>query len=154
MCDSSLERSAGWSEGEFYSKEYPPSLTKDLRLHINELECITVTACVKLWSEKCKGKKLLLYCDNKATVLAVNTGRSKNRFMQACLRELHHVCSLSSCELRLKYIKMADNRIPDFLSRLHKGPKYKKRFEELTKGLETKELKVPDTIFEFEFMTL
>lgn len=153
MCDASLEKAAGWCEGEFFSEFFPQELIRT-KTHINELECITATVCIKLWSNKCACKRLKVLCDNKATVLAVNTGRSRNRRMQACLRELHHVCGLNSCELRLVYIESSRNRIPDCLSRLHKGKRYKKAFEEITQGMNKKEVRVPKEIFSLQYTTL
>lgn len=153
MCDATLERSAGWCEGQFFTQPFPEELLK-LVSHINELECITVTACMKIWSQKCQGKKLLLRCDNKATVMAVNTGCSKNRIMQACLRELHHICSLNSCRVRLKYIATKLNTIADCLSRIHTHKKFKKKFEQLTLGMEKHQIKLEKEIFLFQFTTL
>lgn len=151
MCDATPQRTARWSEGEFFSRNFPAELLNDKKTNINELECITATACVKIWASKCVGKKLKVFCDNKATVIAINTGRSKNKRMQACLRELHHTCGLVSCELRMQYIRTSENRIPDALSRLHLGPKYKEEFETLTKNVKKTELTVADSNFLFAY---
>lgn len=150
MCDASLERAGAWCQGQFFTKKFPEELLAIVS-HINELECVTVTVCVKIWSQKFQGKKLMLRCDNKATVLAVNTGRSRNRVMQACLRELHHVCSLNSCVIRLKYIETRLNTIADCLSRIDQNKKFKKKFDELTKGVEKEELHLSKEVFLFQF---
>lgn len=153
-CDSSLTRSAGWCDGEYFSQCYPHEVLHWPKIHINELECITVTVCIKLWAQDCTGKRLLVYCDNKATVAAVNSGRSKNRLMQACLRELHHVCSLHSCEIRLRYIRSRENTIPDCLTRWDQGQRYRKKFEELTEHLKTKQIQVAASLFGFQYTTV
>lgn len=150
MSDASLKKAAGWCEGEFFSEFFPDKMTP-AKAHINELECVTVTICVKIWSQKCRGKRLKLFCDNKATVLAVNSGRSKNKTMQACLRELHHVCSLNSCELRLVYIETSRNRIADCLSRLHLGAKFERQFRALTEGMRTERVTIPEELFSFQY---
>lgn len=151
-CDSTLTRAAGWCAGEYFTEKYPKEVLQLPKVHINELECLTVTVCLKVWAQSCQGKKLLVKCDNKATVAAVNSGRSKNRLMQACLRELHHVCSLNSCELRLRYIRSEDNRLPDLLSRIDNA-KSKERFQELTRDLNIKEIKVLPELFTFQYTT-
>jgi hypothetical protein len=35
-----------------------------------------------------QGKKILIFCDNEASVKVINSGSSKDAFMQDCLREL------------------------------------------------------------------
>lgn len=89
-CDSTLTQAAGWCEGEFFLRKFPETLD-DERVKITQKECLTLVACVKLWADKCEGNKVLINCDNLSTVLAVNSGRSKNKFMQTCLREFTSV---------------------------------------------------------------
>ena len=73
--------------GEFFHYEFPQHILQQ-RLHINQLELLTVVVAVKTWHSKLQGLTLELLVDNEATVHAINNQRSKDPFMQDCLREL------------------------------------------------------------------
>jgi hypothetical protein len=61
-------------------------------LHINCLQLLVVIVAVKIWGKKLKGKKLFIFCDNEDSVTVVNSGSTKDSFMQNCLRELNLLC--------------------------------------------------------------
>lgn len=41
---------------------------------------------MKIWGKQFGGKKVLVYCDNEASVKVLNSGFTKDEFMQCCLR--------------------------------------------------------------------
>ena len=41
---------------------------------------------MKIWGKQFGGKKILVYCDNGASVKVLNSGLTKDEFMQCCLR--------------------------------------------------------------------
>jgi hypothetical protein len=43
---------------------------------------------MKIWGKQFGGKKVLVYCDNEASVKVLNSGFTKDEFMQCCLREI------------------------------------------------------------------
>ena len=52
---------------------------------------LSIFVAAKLWGRFWKGKKkkkIVLYCDNTNSCRALNTGITRNPFMQACLREI------------------------------------------------------------------
>ena len=55
-------------------------------LHINCLELLTISIAMKIWGKQFGGKKVLVYCDNEASVKVLNSGFTKDEFMQCCLR--------------------------------------------------------------------
>ena len=55
---------------------------------INCLELLTVVVAVKVWGSKWRGMNIQIFVDNLTTVLAINSGASRNDFISACLREL------------------------------------------------------------------
>ena len=91
--------------------------TRYLGMKIHNLEMLALICCCKLWGTEWSGKRLVAQCDNQCTVLAINTGRTKDVFMQACLRELFYWTSMYSFEIKCEYIKSQDNTLPDLLSR-------------------------------------
>ena len=87
-CDACLEGGGGWCQDTCFFAAFPENLKQDSRVCINELELITIVACIKLWAARIENRNILVFCDNKTTVDVVNAGRAKNTFAQACLREL------------------------------------------------------------------
>lgn len=67
-------------------------------LHINGLQLLSVIVCLKLWGQK--GKTICIQCDNMVSVLVINQGTSRSRFLQASLREICFICVVKECELR------------------------------------------------------
>lgn len=148
--DSSGTGMGGWSgnSGLFYHCAIPP---KFRGLDINSLECFALLLCVRKWNAQCQGKRIIINCDNMTTVSVINSGAAKCPFLQACLREIHHICALNSTEIRAKWVGTEQNSIADVLSRWDKHPKYRSQFEELTKGCQTQETKIQQTDWEFHY---
>jgi hypothetical protein len=49
-----------------------------------------------------QGKKILFFCDNEASVKVINSGSSKNAFMQDCLRELCYMAAVFQFDIKAK----------------------------------------------------
>jgi len=120
--------------------------------HINELECLCLVVALKLWSPWIKHKQIIIFSDNMVTVTIVNTGRSKNSYLQACLREIAFILCVNEAELRTVHIEGRNNRIPDYLSRWHLKGNFKALFwDEMTKcnlAYSMSELQVPTEMLE------
>jgi hypothetical protein len=50
----------------------------DDHLHINCLDMLVVIVTVHIWGKKLKGKTLLIFCDNEASVTVINSGSTKS----------------------------------------------------------------------------
>ncbi len=61
-----------------------------------------IVAC-KFWGHQWEGKHLLVKCDNEASATVLNSGKSKEYFMQACIRELAFVCATQCQNKRCPY---------------------------------------------------
>lgn len=151
--DSSATGLGGWSEqtAQFFHHTLNQ---EDRDRDINSLECLALLLCLRKWSEQCRGKKVLVYCDNQTTVAVVNLGATKSRFLQACLREIHHICALNSAEIRIVWLKTSENTIADSLSRWDQHPKYPLQFAELTKGYAKNETIIYEEDLKFLYTTL
>ena len=125
--DSCLTGGGAFCLGEFVHWCYPAKLLRR-KLNINQLECLMVVIALKLWSDKLSRKKLQFNCDNQVTVIALNSGCSRDLVIQACLREIHVMLALSHCEMRAVYLSSLENRISDALSHWHLKEKYKLQF--------------------------
>ena len=62
---------------------------------INDLEMFNVVVALRIWGDKMKGQTLSIYCDNNTSVQSFFSGRARNRFMGACLRELWWIASIN-----------------------------------------------------------
>lgn len=150
--DSSSTGLGGWAvqTGAFFHLELTPEwATKD----INSLECLALLLCLRKWAELCKGKRVLIQCDNQTTVSVIASGAAKNRFLQACLREIHHICALYSAEIKVIWVQTKQNAIADALSRWGQHPKFEKHFYNLTKGRRVSETLVSTEDLKFQYTT-
>lgn len=67
--------------------------------------------------EQLAGKRFVTWCDNKSFVGAVNKHASNSATMAFLLRILHDLQARFSFDLRIEYVKSADNIAADALSR-------------------------------------
>lgn len=129
--DACLSGAGGCFGDRFFHKVFPPCIAVQ-DLHITALELLTVMVCLKLWSPLLRGERIKIHCDNMAAVTVLNTGRSKDSFLQACLREICLLVASYEVELRAVHIYGIDNRLPDLCSRWDLDPKYKLEFSHRT----------------------
>ena len=82
--------------------------------------------CLKLWGESLKQKKVVMLCDNMATVEAINSGASRNVMVQGCLREIHKISGWHSFQLKMQYLQGCKDQVSDVLSRWSSHEKFEK----------------------------
>ena len=146
--DACLEGGGAWCEGEYWHNQFPPFILEQ-GLHINALELLVIVVSIKVWKRKLRGRRLLINCDNSASVEVLNKGKTRDPFLQACLREIEFVAGQGEYEIRARHIPGVDNRLPDLLSRWHKGPEYQAEFIERTSNIHSKEIFIYEGLFKF-----
>ena len=147
--DASLYGAGGWATGsEAFHCKFPTWLMGRSDVFINELELITIIVCIKVWKDKVVNRNILAYCDNAVSVKVVNTGKAKNRFSQACLREICYLMARANAVIKLVHISSECNQIPDCLSRWRDHKKCSE-FWEITDGLQVTFKEVNNKLFEF-----
>lgn len=114
--DSCLVGCGGVTESQFFHSTFPEAIARQ-GLHINALELLTLTVALKLWGSTLIGKRILVFCDNMASVQVLNSGASRDLFSQACLREVCWFAARYQFEVRGKHLPGVSNRLPDLLSR-------------------------------------
>ena len=117
--------------------------------NINQLECLMVVIALKIFGSEFPRKKLVIFCDNLNTVLAINSGRSRDRVIQQCLREMHKTLALLNCDVHAQFLDGASNREADLLSRWYLGPTHRNRFRDITKNKTFREVEVALKDWEF-----
>ena len=147
-CDACLQGAGGCQNGEFFHTDFPDTILAQC-LHINALELLTLMVALKLWGDTCQGQRIKLYCDNAASVCVLNTGKTQDKFLQACLREICLLAAKYEFEVRAVHLPGVDNRLPDLLSRWSLSHRYRDEFFQLTSHLAMKECVISDELFEF-----
>ena len=147
-CDACLVGAGGWFDGQFFHSKFPQFIQSQ-KLHINALELLTLVVALKLWGCNHKGCRMKLFCDNEVSVVVVNTGRSRDPFLQACLREICFLASVHEFEVKAVHLPGVSNRLPDLLSRWDLAKRFQEEFHQLTKDIITTEFIVDDDMFRF-----
>ena len=88
--------------------------------------------CVKVWCRQFTNKRILLKCDNQSTVAVLNSGSTRDYFMQGCLREILYYAARHSFEVRAIYFPGEQNIIADLLSKWDVDSTYRKSFFDLS----------------------
>ena len=101
---------------EYYSERFPERVLK-CEHTIAHLEMLNVVVAMKTWARVWRGKKVRVYCDNSNSCLAIQTGRSKDDYMQGCIRELFMYAARFDVELAVLHRPGVQMRIADALSR-------------------------------------
>lgn len=119
---------------ECFARRFPDFVIA-LDLHISALELLVIVVAVRTWSSVLRGKRFIVSCDNESAVMAINSGRSRDVFMQRCLRRLWLDASVHDFEIRAEHIPGQHNVLADCLSRWHKAPRYQEQFITLQHSL-------------------
>ena len=127
--DSCLSGCGGYSywTSEYFHTGFPEFILKQ-GLDINCLELLTVVVALKLWGPFLKGKRFKVLCDNQTSVYVLNSGRCRNYFLSACLREIAYLCAVNETQLIALHIEGSQNRLSDLLSRSHYDPSLLQQF--------------------------
>ena len=145
--DACLSGCGGVCSGEFYSRTFPIAVLNTGH-HISHLEMLNLVVACRLWSQIWSGKKIQIYCDNMQTCIALQNGRSHDRFMQACLRAVFLLTAGHDIEILVCHRPGVQMACADALSRAHKEDKYKKLLRD-SGWLDGKsEVRVDDLYFE------
>ena len=148
--DACLTGCGGWCHnGEYFHTTFPEFIRNNKEVSINELETLSLIICIKLWHPVLANSNLLIYCDNLDTVSIVNTGRAKNAFAQACLREICFLTANINCVVKVVHKPGVLNRRGDWLSRWDSDPLAKGKFLADTENIRTRERFVYKGLFEF-----
>ena len=96
--------------------------------HISELEACAVALAMDLWGKYLSQRRIVMRCDNEATVHMINTGRCKDPGMMCSMRSLFFTMAKHSFAMNSKHVKTEDNVLADSASRWFDDPKYREVF--------------------------
>ena len=147
--DACLVGGGGFQPHHSYFHLVWGDLVSKWRVSINELECFTILAALRLWHTKLKGKTVRFWCDNSATVASVNSSKTQNLFTAACLRELHLIAAISDINVLCTHIEGKSNVTADLLSRAQVSESDKQKFSDFVAVTKLSPTVVPPHILEF-----
>ena len=146
--DACLTGCGGVCGDEYFQSEFPAAISQSA-LHISALEMLTVILAVKVWGRRLERAKIRLFCDNEATVQVINSGKTRDVFMQCCLREICYLTAEAQCVVRAVHLPGVQNRLPDLLSRWSLSPKAQDEFRELTSHRDMTNIHIHEHLFFF-----
>ena len=148
--DACLVGCGAWVPGlnQFFHAEFPEHIRSEAR-HINGLELLTIIVACKVWGRFWKGMRILVQCDNEVSVVVMNCGRTKDVFLQACLRELEFIVARHKFEIRAIHIPGVSNRLPDALSRWSLSEAHQNQFWSLMGDRQVEEIYIYEGLFSF-----
>ncbi|CAG2212027.1 unnamed protein product [Mytilus edulis] len=76
-------------------------------------------------------RKILVRCDNQSTVMVLNSGCTRDAYMQCCLREILFYAAKYNFEIKAVHFPGVENRTADILSRWHSDSRFEDLFYEL-----------------------
>jgi hypothetical protein len=145
--DACLIGCGGTCGNEFYHAVFPEFIQRQ-SLHINALEMLALVVGLKLWKKKLRGARLMIHCDNEASVTILNSGATRDVFLQGCLREIVLLAAVGEFEVRAKHIPGVKNRIPDLLSRWEIVQSAAKQLAQI-QGAPRKAIQASEDLFKF-----
>ena len=100
-----------------------PTCFQVANMHIAELECLNILVCIPLMLDGLRGHSVKVNCDNLASVRALQTGKTRDKFMSCVIRDLWFIYALNDVHLVVFHKPGVDLVNPDLLSRGFKSKK-------------------------------
>ena len=72
---------------QYYAEAFPPEVVS-VGHTIAHLELLNVVVALKVWGKSWTGLRVRVVCDNANACFAIQTGRSRDDYIQHCVREL------------------------------------------------------------------
>ena len=130
--DACLTGCGGFFRGSYFRRPFPGDILRCYGHDINIFELMTILVALRLWGTALAGTRFVIHCNNANSVFALTSGRTRNKAMQACLRDIWFLSAAYDFELTAIHIPGRANTVADHLSRWHLDTSHKARFEALT----------------------
>ena len=105
---------------QYYTEEFPQGLLVEQH-NIARLEMLNIVVAVKVWARQWSGRRVRIQCDNTNACIAIQTGRSRDAYMQSCVRELFLWVTWYDIEVVATHCPGVEMVRADALSRAHKN---------------------------------
>ena len=145
--DACLTGCGAFAGDAFYAERFPEAVL-DMGHTIAHLELLNIVVAVKVWGEKWRGHSLQIKTDNMNACLAVQTGRSRDPFIQHCVRELFVLSVAYDIELHVLHWPGKNLVRADALSRMHDDERCRRRVRDDKELQRAHRVRVPNTAFQ------
>jgi hypothetical protein len=112
----------GWGGALDWARVLPPAFgfwtAEEAEWHITMRELCAVRLFIQAFLPECRRRRVLLFEDNQAVVFILTNMVTKSPQLMQELRRLWRLLDTEDIELRVLYIRSAENIIADFASRL------------------------------------
>ena len=78
-----------------------------------------ILLALRVWGNHWRHFIVKSHCDNLAVVQVVQTSKTKDPFLAACIRNIWMITAISDIEIQIDPVKGVNNIIADILSRLY-----------------------------------
>ena len=103
---------ATWQD-QCFSVVFPLNIVKEA-VHITALEFfVELFVVVRAWVPLLAHHRFIVSCDNDATVTVINSGITRDPFMQHCLCQLWFTASVYDFEIRASFVPGDHKLLPD-----------------------------------------
>ena len=132
---------------QYYAEAFPPFITEATHM-IAHLELLNIVVALKVWGPEWRGKRVKVLCDNTNACLALQSGRSRDSYIQHCIREVFLFAAVYDVDLVAVHRAGELMVRADALSRMHSSVSHRKWVDndEQLKG--AVRLRVPPECFE------
>ena len=86
---------------------------------ITHLEMLNVLIAIRLWAKAWAHSAVTVHCDNLAVVQVINSSKTRDKFLGACIRNLWLITASHDIHLNLIHIEGKKNSLADALSRIY-----------------------------------
>ena len=130
----------------FYAEQFPAAI-QCVQHPIAHLELLNVVVAMRVWGDRWRGHTVDVQCDNMNACLAVQSGRSRDSFVQHCVRELFVMGVAFDIELRVVHCPGKDLTRADALSRMHMDHRCRRWVEADSQLRGATRVRVPEEMF-------
>ena len=118
------------SKGYYFHTPFPQFILQQAHI-MTHLELLAFIVALKAWPHLISNTKFMASLDDMVEVFAINTGHSKDPFINADLQEIAFLSALHNFEVQAHHIPEVTNTIPDLLSHWDLGDAAHQQFHTL-----------------------
>ena len=144
--DACLTGCGACTDSLYYAREFPDWVQQQAHT-IAHLELLNIVIALKVWRHQWAGHRVRIWSDNANACIAVQTGRTKDYYMQDCVREIFLYTAADDIELHVLHRPGVELQRADALSRAHTEARYRDWIERDPVLANATEVTVPDSYF-------
>ena len=101
---------------------------------IVHLEILNIVVACKVWASYWANKKIHIWCDNKAVVEVLTTGKCRDNTLAVCARNIWLLSAIHNFQIKVQHIAGQKNVTADLLSRWTNSSLDNNRLKNLVPG--------------------